>query len=319
MLKNVALALLLAWSASADRMPTVKFNLNHNKLGNNPSPENILGDCKVESQVSDKFSVGTTLSIGAGADAPIRNIFTRVSETIAGKSVRADLSMGLDDDEHAVKGDIEFGDESDGAVFTATVNSKRKVSGGDQLVWGLPFVEKLRIQTKGPGWSITPTIHTKDFKLDLEAETKLSSDTSCVVTVVDGGKDSTIQLTHDLDQDTRLTLNSGTGLSDLEVSLRRRMGGSDTFTPSLRPASKALRLDWQHDFGDSGRSLTTTVRQGDKMVDMEFSGDKDSDWTAKLSAPFNAPKDLDVSFGRKFSVGSLASLPDINFGALRGD
>mmetsp|Transcript_21472 Transcript_21472/g.36234 ORF Transcript_21472/g.36234 Transcript_21472/m.36234 type:complete len:98 (-) Transcript_21472:296-589(-) len=97
------------------------------------------------------------------------------------------------------------------------------------------------------------------------------------------------------------------------------MGGSDTFTPSLRPASKALRLDWQHDFGDSGRSLTTTVRQGDKMVDMEFSGDKDSDWTAKLSAPFNAPKDLDVSFGRKFSVGSLASLPDINFGALRGD
>jgi len=46
-------------------------------------------------------------------------------------------------------------------------------------------------------------------KLDLEAETKLSSDTSCVVTVVDGGKDSTIQLTHDLDQDTRLTLNSG--------------------------------------------------------------------------------------------------------------
>ena len=41
MLKNVALALLLAWSASADRMPTVKFKLNHNKLGNNPSPGQI--------------------------------------------------------------------------------------------------------------------------------------------------------------------------------------------------------------------------------------------------------------------------------------
>jgi hypothetical protein len=36
--------------------------------------ENLTGDCKVESQLSDKFSLGSTLSVGGDADLPIRNV-----------------------------------------------------------------------------------------------------------------------------------------------------------------------------------------------------------------------------------------------------
>lgn len=314
MFKNLALVLLVAWSASADRMPTLKFNLNHNKIGNNPSPENILGECQLESQVSDKFSLGATLAIGAEADTPIRNIFTRVSERVAGQAVNADLELGLSPDARHVSGEIEFGKEGGGGtLYTATVNSNHRGSGGP-LNWGVPFVEKLRLKSSGPGWTVAPSIHTNDFKVDLEAESKLGDATTCRF-AVDGDGGAQVQLDCDLDSDTTLTLESATGLSDVKMSLKRRMGESDTFTPTLRAASKDFSLDWRHEFS-SGRSLTTTFHQGHKTLDMELKGQSDSDWTAKVSAPFNAPKDLDVSFGRKLSARSLT---DLSFGSLRGN
>ena len=39
MLRGVVLALFLATFANASRVPTLKFNLNHDKIGTSPSPE----------------------------------------------------------------------------------------------------------------------------------------------------------------------------------------------------------------------------------------------------------------------------------------
>ena len=56
-----------------------------------------------------------------------------------------------------------------GAVYTATVNSAHQGAHptGFVLPFGIPFVEKLKFRSSGGGggWSITPTIHTADFKV----------------------------------------------------------------------------------------------------------------------------------------------------------
>ena len=51
-----------------------------------------------------------------------------------------------------------------------------------------------------------------------------------------------------------------------------------------------------------------------KTVRVAMEGSGDEDWSAQLSAPWNAPQDVDVSVGKKFSVASLADLQVPSFG-----
>lgn len=307
MFRNVVLALfLLAGSAAAKRVPTVDFTLGHRKLGSNPSPEELTGEFKIESQFSDNVVAGATLVVGEGCDLPVRNVFARVTDTVMGRSIEANVKGSLA--ENGVSGVVEVGPGKDGSPgLQATLSTDTDKHGS------LPFLEKVKLSRSGRGWSVSPTVHAKGFEVDLSANTDLGSSTRAGFDCKHGGA-ATVKVVHEVDADTALRAQAESGLANLEVGFSRRFGASDRIEPTFHAEAKKFSVEWRHELGNK-RALTTTVDQRDETVAMEVSGD----FNAKVSAPWAAPKDLELTFGKKFSVSALGDLGLNSIRSLKGE
>jgi len=294
MLRGVVLALFLATFANASRVPTLKFNLNHDKLGTSPSPENMSGECTLESQLTDNLNIGATLAIAGGSEVPVKNVFGRLSETVAG--TKMSLFGSADMEDGGISGDVSFG-EGD-TTYSASLDSK--------ATGAIPMVKSVKLNRQGAGWRVTPTVHTKNFQVDLEAAASLGGGTNAVISVkADGG--AKVELEHAIDGDTSLKFTSSDGLGDVVVGLTRKLGDADSVKPTFNAATKALSLDWVHALG-GGRAVTTTVDQGAKTVTVAVAPDGDGGLALSASAPWAAPRDVEVSLGRKFSASAIGDV-----------
>jgi len=311
MFRNVVLALfLLAGSAAANRVPTVDFTLGHSKLGSNPSPEELKGEFKVETQLTDHVVCGATLAVGESSDAPVKNVFARVTETVMGRNVKANLKASLAD--NALSGVVEVGAGANGAPgLEATLSTDTAKHGA------MPFLEKVKLSRSGPGWSVTPTVHAKGFEVDLSAATSLGDKTKASVDCKHGAA-ATVKLVHALDADTAVRASAQSGLEQLEVGFSKSFGKADRFEPTYHADAKQFSVEWRHELGSGStnqRALTTTVDQRDETVAVELSGD----FNAKVSAPWAAPQNLEVTFGKKFSVAALSDLGLNSIRSLKGE
>mmetsp|Transcript_8470 Transcript_8470/g.12511 ORF Transcript_8470/g.12511 Transcript_8470/m.12511 type:complete len:284 (+) Transcript_8470:95-946(+) len=275
------LVLALAFGLGAavkDFKPSVDFNLGHDKLGSGMNVDSLRGEVALEGRLNDDLSVGATLH--RGEQHPLKSLFAKLSHSLGDNGrVKADLSVGLAD--NAVAGELTYS-EGDNEVV-AVVNSK-----SDDVV------ESVEYTRKGNGWLFRPRFNVRDRALDLEAETQINDDTLLNVKVNQGG-DSEVELSYRSDDKTAWKASSNT--KDLHLEVERDIDENNSVRPSFDLGSKHLTLAWIRRLGDE-RKLTATV-DPENSVDLELEGN-DNDWTAKLSAPWNSPRDVDVSFGRKF-------------------
>lgn len=245
----------------------------------------------MESQLTDSMNLGATLAIAGGSEVPVKNVFARVTETVAGTKMSLFGSADLEDG--GITGDVQFG-EGD-TTWTAKLDSGAK--------GGIPLVKSVKLNRQGAGWRVSPTIHAKDFQVDLEAAASLGDSTDAVISVKANGG-ANIEISHSIDSDTSLKVTSSDGLGDVVVGLSRKLSGTDSVNPSFDVASKTLTLDWVRKLGGD-RSLTTTLHQGDKTVKVALSNDDAGGMTLSASAPWSSPRDVDVSLGRSFSMSAL--------------
>jgi len=289
MIRGLALALLLSVGA-ADRMPTMDFSVKHSKIGQKPSFKAVTGQCAVASQVTDGVSVGATVGLGGDNDERLKDIFATIKNEVLGRKVTTGLALGLAD--KGLTGSVEVAPaEGDGPTYTANIDSKNA-----------KVVESVRIERRGSGWAVAPTIHTNNFEVDLEAGTTLGDKTKALFGVKHGGKGK-IDVRHEIDDATAIQVVASSGLEDLTVAVARGVGDSDTLRPKFDLVARQLALEWEHRFGEN--RVIAGVRQADQRVDLEVGGQGEGAWRTKLSAPWTNPRDLDVAVGRKFSLGGL--------------
>jgi len=56
--------------------------------------QELTGEFKVETQLSDHFVCGATLAAGqGGSNPPVKNVFARITETVMGRNVKANLKV----------------------------------------------------------------------------------------------------------------------------------------------------------------------------------------------------------------------------------
>jgi hypothetical protein len=270
-------------------MPTVDLTMKSGRIGK-PSLESVSGEIAVQSQVTEKVQVGAALGLGESGKERVRNVFVTVTETVWGRAVKVGASTDVTGQN--VKGTVELGAGSAGGP-----TYKAKLSSAHPNV-----LETVSMTTKGKGWKLTPTIHTKGFEVDLDAETELGPATAAVWSVKHSGK-GTVDVFHDINSATKLQVGASSNLADLDVSVARKLGALDTLKPSVDLKRRTVALDWVHKLGST--LLTTSIDQGSKCVAVGLSGEESGDWSAKVSAPWANLADADVSLGRKIDLGRI--------------
>jgi len=55
--------------------------------------QELTGEFKVESQLTDQVSCGATLAVGDANELPVKNVFARVTDKVLGRSVKADVKV----------------------------------------------------------------------------------------------------------------------------------------------------------------------------------------------------------------------------------
>lgn len=280
-LRLFVLALALGFGAAVqDFKPSVDFNLGHDKLGNGVNVDSLRGEVNLEGRLNDDLSVGATLH--RGEQHPLKGIFAKLSHGLGDNGrVKADLAVGLAD--NTVSGELTYS-EGDNEVV-AQVNSK-----SDEVL------ESVEYTRRGQGWMFRPRFNVRDRAVDLEAETQINDDTMLNVKVNQGG-DSEVELNYRSDDKTSWKATSNT--KNLQLEVERSIDDNNSVRPAFDVSAKHLTLSWIRKLGDD-RKLTATV-DPDNSVDLELEGNDDGDWTAKVSAPWSSPRDVDVSFGRKFN------------------
>lgn len=126
---------------------------------------------------------------------------------------------------------------------------------------------------KGNGWRVQPTLHAKDFELDLEAETNLGdANTNALVSVNNQGEGH-VKVSKALDGGELATVSfeASSGLEDVKLGVSKVLnGGMDRLATTFHAASKHMTLDWTHKLGSSGsdRQIIASVDQGSQLVDL---------------------------------------------------
>lgn len=277
-LRLLVLALALGYGMARDFNPSLDFSLRHDKLGSGVNVDSLRGEVSLESRINDDLSIGANLH--RGEQHPLKSLFAKISHKMGDGKLNADLSVGVAD--NSVDGELTY-TEGDNEVL-ARLNSK-----ADDVV------ERLEYTRRGDGWMFRPRFNVKDRSLDLEAETRINDDTMLNVKVNQGG-DAELQLNYNSDDKTAWKATSNT--KNLQVEVQRDLDDNNAIRPSFDLGSKHVTLAWVRKLGND-RTLTATV-DPDNSVDLELESN-DDDWNAKLSAPWTNPRDVDVTFGRKFN------------------
>lgn len=277
-LRTLLLALALSLTQARDFSPSVGFNLRHDKLGSGVNVDSLKGDLSLESKINDDLSVGANLE--HGGEGPLKSLFAKVSRKFGDGKVDATLAVSIADS--AVDGQLTYAEGSNEIV--ASFDSR-----ADDIL------ETVEFTRKGDGWSFKPRFSMKDRRLDLEAETDVTDNTKLNVQVAQEG-DSQLKLTHDVDSSTHLKVTTNT--RNLNLEIERNLDDNNSIRPAFDVGAKHLSLAWIRKLGND-RTLTATVDPSNS-VDLELDGEGD-DWSAKVSAPWGNPRDVDVSFGKKFS------------------
>lgn len=277
----VALAMGVA-SANRDFHPTATLNVGHNKIGSGLSADGMVGGVTLESEVSDELNVGVEYDHAESSSGnPIKSVFARMSQKMAGGNVNADMAMSMSDNQ--ISGDITYS-KADNTVV-ASVNS-----GADGVV------EKVELSRAG----FKGTYHTDSRNVDLEANTNLDDDTSVLVKLSQGDSSADVEIAHKLDADTDLQVNLQPGDSlNAQLEVTRRLDSDNTIRPKFDLSSKRLTCAWVRKL-DAGRTATLNV-DPDHSVELEVEADNKNDWSGKISAPWGSPSDADVSVSRKFN------------------
>jgi hypothetical protein len=278
----VALALGVA-SANRDFRPTASVSVGHRNIGSGLSADGITGDLQLESEVSDELKVGLEYDHEqANSGNPIKSVFARLSQKMAGGDVDADLQLSMGDNQLA--GDVTY--NRNGNQVVAHVNSN-----ADNVV---ERVELTRGAFKG-------TYHTDSRNMDLEANADLDDDTNLLVKMSQGDSSAHLEINHHLDADTDVQVNMQPGADNLgaSVEVTRRLDADNTVKPRFDINSKRLTCAWVRKL-DAGRTATVNV-DPDNSVDIEVASDNKADWSGKISAPWGNPGDADVKVSRQFS------------------
>lgn len=270
----LVLALALGVGAASNFKPSVDFSLSKD-LGSGLSVDSLKGAVSVESQLSEDVSVGAQLDRDAANG--LKGLFAKLSHSMGGGRVNADLNVGLED--NAVRGELGY-EEGDNKLVADVDTNQENV------------VRSLRFSRQGDGWAFRPRFNLADGSVDLEAEAQVTDEANLRVNL-EGGS-SEVELKYSVDDSTRLTFNNK---ENLRIEVERDIDGDNTVRPSFNVNDKHFQLSWVRRLGDE-RTLTATV-DPENSVDLELDGG-DEDWSAKVSAPWSNPKDMDVSFGRKF-------------------
>lgn len=274
-LSFLILALALGAGAASNFNPNVDLSISKG-LGSGLNGDSFKGAASIESKLSEDMSVGAQLD--RDASNGLKGLFAKLSHSMGDGRVVADVNLALED--NAVRGDVSYSEGDNELVASIDSNDEN-------------FVKSLKFSRSADGWAFRPRFNMADQSVDLEAEASISKDSTLRVNL-EGGS-SEVELKYRADDSTRLTVNNKDSLS---IEVERDIDGDNTVRPSFNMNDKHFQLSWIRRLG-SGRTLTATV-DPDNSVDLELEGSGDDDWSAKLSAPWSNPKDMDVSFGRKF-------------------
>lgn len=289
---------LLASACAAERLPSFNFNVKSNNLGK-PSLETIRAECQIESQLTNGVAVGTSVDFAETGKDRFRNVYARISDVVLGRNCKSNLNFDLID--QSTKGTVEIGPAlPEGPSVKAKFNSRSP-----------EFVESVSVTTRGKGWRITPTLFTKDLELDLEAETALGPATSAVFGMDKSGKAS-VDVFHSLGDATKLHVATSSGAADLKVNIAQKIGAKDTLRASVDVLEKTGSADWDHEF--ESNTVTASVDHATKQVGLSLSGRTNGDWAAKISAPWEEPKNAQITIGRRLSLGAMRGLKFGRFG-----
>jgi len=112
----LVLALALGVGAASNFKPSVDFSLSKD-LGSGLSVDSLKGAVSVESQLSEDVSVGAQLDRDAASG--LKGLFAKLSHSMGGGRVNADLSVGLED--NAVRGELGY-EEGDNKLVVRGVH-----------------------------------------------------------------------------------------------------------------------------------------------------------------------------------------------------
>jgi len=286
-LRAVILALAFATASAGaggrDFRPTASVSVGHRNIGSGLSADAIQGEIQLESEVSDELKVGLNYDHEqANSGNPIKSVFARLSQKMAGGDVDADLEMNMGDNQLA--GDVTY--NRNGNQVVAHVNS-----GNSNVV---ERVELTRDGFKG-------TYHTDSQNVDLQAQVDLDSDTNMLVKMSQGDNAASVEVNHHLDADTDVQVNLNPGADNMgaNVEVTRRLDADNTVKPRFDMNSKKLTCAWVRKL-DAGRTATVNV-DPDNSFDLEVESNNKADWSGKISAPWGNPGDADIKFSRQFS------------------
>lgn len=281
--RAVILALALGVTSARDFRPTAAVSVGHKSIGSGLSAGGISGEVSLESEVSDELRVGLNYDHEqANSGNPIKSVFARMSQKMAGGDMNADLTMNMGDNN--LEGDVTY--NRDGNTLVARVNSK-----GDNVV---ESVELSRGGFKG-------TYHTSSRNMDLEATADLDAETNLLVKMSQGDGSADVEINHHFDKDTEVRVNMQPGTDNLGamVEVSRKLDGDNTVKPRFDLNNKRLTCAWVRNL-DGGRTATVNV-DPDNSFDVELASDNNQDWAGKISAPWGNPGDADVKVSRQFS------------------
>ena len=261
--------------------PSVSINLGHSKMGSGLKMDSMSGDFKIESQVSDDFSVGANVDTSS---SPLKSVFAKFATKFGGGDVNSDLTLDMTD--NSISGDITYSDGDN--TLKAAVDSN-----------SADLVNSVEYSRSGAGWSFKPTFNLQDKSVALDASCDYSADTSLSVSVGASG-DSTLTVDHKLDSSTGVNVQmTGADVSSAVVEVSREIDSANSVKPRFDLASKKLTASWVRKL-DSGRTLNVAV-DPENSVGLEVEGSGAEDWTASVSAPWGDFSNADVSVGRKFN------------------
>ena len=253
---------------------SVYVNLARNRM------DPLCGDFKIESKVSDDYTVGANVDLHGN---PLKSVFAKITTQVCGYSVDSDLTMDMSSNE--ISGDVTY-------------------SEGDHMVKELlasSTLDSVVYSRSGPGWVFKPSFNVRDNNIALDASYDCSAETSVVVSVGAPGH-STFTVNHVLDSTTSVKVGmDGTGASSTRFEVSHLLDSVDTVKPRYDMASKQLSLGWVRKLAN-GRTLDVDVDPG-KAVGIVVTGNGEEDWVATASAPWGQLGGVpDVSISRKFNL-----------------
>jgi len=276
----LAHALIIGIDAGVSN-PSVSINVGHSKIGSGLRMDSVSGDFKIESQISDDFSVGANVDTSS---SPLKSVFAKFTTKFGGGDVNSDLTLDMTD--NSISGDITYSD-GDNTLKAAVDSNSRDV------------VNSVEYSRSGAGWSFKPTFNLGGSNIALDASCDYSADTSLSVSVGASG-DSTLSVDHKLDSSTGVNVQmAGTNINSAVVEVTREIDSANSVKPRFDVASKKLTASWVRKLGN-GRTLNVAV-DPKKSVDIQMAGSSAEDWAASVSAPWGNFDDADVSVGRKFN------------------